>query len=633
MKANKVATDGLGTDDLIIINKPLKEDHMKRFINNYILLRHLHLQSRLMIYFSLLTIIPLFIVATVTYQSAERIIENNASIYTASKLQQSMNSVNLYFENADGLLQSIFFDRNLRQQIYNSKKSDFERTLAIAEVSRILKGYSYPNKYVGQIYIADLYDVFSSGPVVLNNLKKEEWFDEFWKSDDKFEIVPTHDASRYSFRLSNNIDTVITILRKYTNIEKNETLGIIGIDINYQYIYNVFENPEIDNGTTTLLITEQGEIVYSENQTLIGTTLERRLYEESFQSKSGSYRKTIDQVPYFIVYTTSEITNWKLIQLIPVNRLFEEAKKIKTNTLFVGFVCIILAMLLSVGASYSVSAPLKKLRRQMAKVEKGDMDVHMEISSSDEIAELSNSFNRMIKELSASIQKIYKDENIKKQIELNMLQQQINPHFLYNTLDSINWMARMQNSPNISSTITSLVKLLQASTYTNRDFITIGEEIDNIKNYIAIQKFRYGSMFEVVYDIDEAIIKKYTLKLILQTLVENAIYHGLEDKVEGGIIVIGGKIIENDICLWVEDNGKGIDQDKIDKILSKDIKESSRYSSIGISNTVKRIKLYYGEAYGLELKKLLDSGTKAVITIPIRSEERMKLDDQSDGRR
>jgi len=586
-----------------------------------------------MIYFSILTIIPLFIVATVTYQSAEKIIENNASIYTASKLQQTMNSVNLYLESADGLLQSIFFDRNLRQQIYNSKKSDFDRTLAIAEVSKILKGYSYSNKYVGQMYIANSSDVFSSGPVILNKLRKEEWFNKFWQSEDKFKIIPTHNASQYSPRLTNSIDTVITVLRKYTNIEKNEELGVIGIDINYQYIHNVFENPEIDNGTTTLLITEQGDIVYSEDQTLIGTTVDLKLYEEGLRGLSGSYRQTIDYVPYFVVYTTSEITNWKLIQLIPVDNLFKEAKKIKTKTLLVGFICIMLAMLLSVGASYSVSAPLKKLRRQMAKVEKGDMDVHMEISSSDEIAELSNSFNRMIKELSASIQKIYKDENIKKQIELNMLQQQINPHFLYNTLESINWMARMQNSPNISSTITALVKLLQASTYTERDFITIDEEIDNIKNYIAIQKFRYGNLFEVIYDIDEAIIKKYTLKLILQPLVENAIYHGLEDKTEGGIIVIGGGMRENGICLWVEDNGKGIDQDKIDQILSKDIKESSRYSSIGISNTVKRIKLYYGEAYGLELKSLLESGTKAVITIPVRSEERMKLDDQSDDRR
>ncbi len=605
---------------------------MKKFINRYILLRHLHLQSRLMIYFSLLTILPLYIVASVTYQSAETTIEKNASEYTASKLQQAINSVDLYIQSADNILQYIFFDRNLRQHIYDSQKSEFDRTVAMAEVTKILRGYVTPVKSIRQIYIVGQKDsIFASGSIMLEVLKDEEWFNQFREGKAKIAITPTHNAGLYSFQVFDSIDTVITILRKYTNIEKNEHLGVIGIDINYQYIYNIFDNSEINKDTTTMLITEQGEIVYNKDKSLIGTTLHSGTYQQVFQNKSGSYMEEIENISYFVVYTTSEKTNWKLVQSIPANKLFAEAKKIKTNTLFVGLACIMFALLLSVGASYSVSEPLKKLRREMAKVENGDLNVYMEISSRDEIGELSNSFNRMIQELSEAIKKIYQDENIKKQIELNMLQQQINPHFLFNTLDSINWMARIQNVPNISSTITSLVKLLQASTYTNRDFITIDEEIDNIKNYIAIQKFRYGDLFRVVYDIDEVILKKYTLKLILQPLVENAVYHGLEDKVEGGIITIGGKEIDHTIYLSVKDNGKGIDQGKIAQILSKDIKESSRYSSIGISNTAKRIKLYYGEAYGLELKKLEEGGTEAVIAIPVRLEERMKLDDQSDG--
>ena len=603
---------------------------MKRIINNYIFLRNLKLQSRLMICFSLLTILPLFIVASFTYQSAERTIKKNASDITASKLQQAINSVDLYIENADSVVQSIFFDSNLRQYIYDSHKSDYERAIALTEVQKILSGYIYPNKYIGQVYIVDRKNnIFASGSMILDILNKEEWFSRFVEGNDKMAIIPTHNAGNYMVRFNNNIDTVITILRKYTNIQNNELLGVIGIDINYQYIHNIFQNSEINNDTITMIVTEQGKMVYNKDRSLIDTEIDRGRYQQIFQNQSGSYIEVIDKISYFVVFTTSEKTDWKLVQLIPVNQLFAEAKSIKIKTLLVGMICTFFALLISVGASYSVSGPLKKLRREMVKVEKGDMNVHMEISSEDEIAELSNSFNHMIQELRASIQKIYEDENIKKQIELNMLQQQINPHFLFNTLDSINWMARMQNVPNISLTITSLVKLLQASTYTDRDFVTIEEELENIKNYIAIQKFRYGSQFEVIYEIEETIAKKYTLKLILQPLVENAIYHGLEDKVEGGIIVIGGSMIDNVIYLSVQDNGRGINQEKINQILAKDMKESSRYSSIGISNTAKRIKLYYGEKYGLELIKLEEGGTKAVITIPVRSEERVKLDDQS----
>ncbi len=607
---------------------------MIKFINRFILLRNMHLQSRLIIYFMILMIIPFYVVSSVVYYSAERTIQKNVSEFTASKLEQAINSVDLYIENADSVLQSIFFDSNLRQYIYDSRKSDYDRTIALSEVSKILSGYIYPTKYVGQIYIADLHDnIFASGSMMLDILKEEDWFQHFEEGNDKVAIIPTHNAGKYIVRLNDNIDTVITVLRKYTNIEVNEPLGIIGIDINYQYIHNVFQNTDINQDITTLMITENGEIVYNKDKSLVGNEIETDVYQQVFQNKSGSYSQKIDGTSYFVVYTTSKKTNWKLIQQIPVESLFAEARSIKTEILVVGIICSLFASMIAVVASYGVSAPLKRLRNEMAKVERGDLTVHIETANKDEVGELSNSFNRMVKELSASITRIYEDENIKKQIELNMLQQQINPHFLYNTLDSISWMARMHNAPNISTTITSLVKLLQASTYTNRDFVTVEEELENIKNYIAIQKFRYGNLFDVNYEIEEAILTKYTLKLILQPLVENAINHGLEDMTEGGMITVGGKMQDNTIHLWVEDNGIGIDQTKIEQILTKDMKESSRYNSIGISNTAKRIKLYYGDAYGLEFDRTKEKGTKVIISIPVRTEERLKLDDQSDNSR
>lgn len=604
---------------------------MKAFINKYILLRHVHLQSRLMIYFSILSILPLYIIGSVTYQSAERTIEKNATEYTVSKLQQSISSLDLYIENGDSVLQSLFFDRNLRQYIYDSKRSDFDRTVAISEVFRILNAYVYPTQYIRQIYIVDQDDgIFASGTVMLKNLKDESWFNEFFQGTEKMAVIPTHNAGRYIVRLDNRYDSVITILRKYVNIEKNEQLGVIGIDLGYQYIHNIFDTSELNEFSTTLLVTPRGDIVYAKNKELVGTQMSLANYSAIFENQSGSYIEIIDKVPYFVVYTTSEKTGWKLIQTLPTKQLFAEAQTIKTKNFFVGLVCVFFALLFSIGISYGISAPLKKLRTEMSKVEKGDLNVHMAINSNDEIGELSKSFNQMVGELNASIEKIYEDENIKKQIELNMLQQQINPHFLFNTLDSINWMARMQNVPNISTTITSLVKLLQASTYTNRDFVTITEEIENVKNYIAIQKFRYGSLFDVDYQIEDDVKDKYTLKLILQPLVENAIYHGLEDKVDGGKITIGGKIDKDSIVLWVEDNGKGIEQALIDQLLTKEEKTQQSYNSIGISNTAKRLKLYYGNAFGLELNKVVEGGTKATITIPVRTEERIKLDDKSD---
>ncbi len=584
-----------------------------------------------MTYFSLLTILPLYIVASTTYKSAEKTIKQNASLYSSAKLQQAINSVDLYVENADNIVQSLYFNNNLIQLINDSTKSEYDRSISMVEVQELLKSYIYPAKYISELYIIDTQNnVFASDRVSSEGLIKDQWYQEFRDGDSKQEILSTHDVGGY-FSKTGSLDTkVITILRKFTNIETKELIGVVGIDVNYSYICDIFEDDGSDDMTMTILCTDQGEVVYGQNTVEAGTILDKSRYQQVFDTPSGSYMQKIGQETYFVVFTTSEKMNWKLIQLIPTSSLFSEVKDIKLNTFFIGLLCIFFSMLLSVGASYSICVPIKKLRNEMAKVEKGDLDVHMDQFGKDEIGELSKSFNRMIEKLSASIWKIYENENAKKQIELNMLQQQINPHFLFNTLDSINWMARMQNAQNIATIITSLVKLLQASTYTNSDFVTIRDEIENVKNYIVIQKFRYGSKFDVIYDVEEDMKDNYTLKLILQPLVENAIYHGLEDKEEGGIITIGGRVREKSIQLYVEDNGKGIEQEKINQIFLEHNKESNRYSSIGISNTAKRIKLYYGENYGLEIMRIEQGGTRILITIPIRSTEREKLDTKLD---
>jgi len=599
---------------------------MNKFINKYILLRNIGFKYRLIIYFSLLTVIPIYIVAGVTYKNAERIIENNVTSLTSTKLQQVVTSLDIYIESADNVLQSIFFDETLSTDIYESGLGEYERVTAKQSAEKVLTGYLTPAKYIKQIYIVTFdEEVFASSYIFLEALKEESWFQEFFHGDKVFEIVPTHTSSAYSAKDFSKTASVITIIRKFIDIDENKTLGIIGLDIDYEYIKNIFEDTNEIEGVITLLFTDAGEHVYSSNMPEDALSLDD--FGSYIDKEDGNFSMEIGGMDYFAVYTRSEITDWKVIQLIPYENLFTEISEIRIKILYVGLVCIVVSLLAAVGASLTISSPIKRLSEEMHKVEKGDLSVQVPVNSNDEIAELTRSFNLMVRELSTSINKIYEDENTKKQIELRMLQQQINPHFLYNTLDSINWMARIQNASNIASTINSLVKLLQASTYTNKDFVTIQEEIENVKNYIAIQKFRYSSLFDVNYEIDDSITEYYTLKLILQPIVENAIHHGLEDITEGGKITIGARKSGENIELWVEDNGKGIDEEQLKIILEKDIKETTSYSSIGISNTEKRIKLYYGESYGLAFDTTKDKGTKVIVTIPIRSEERRKLND------
>ncbi|MDA3846648.1 MAG: sensor histidine kinase, partial [Vallitaleaceae bacterium] len=514
--------------------------------------------------------------------------------------------------------------------IINSANGDYERTVALRSVGDILRSDVVPSEYISQTYIIDNNEnVYASDSVDSDALIREEWYQAYRDSFEAKAIIPTHDTAKYFSRGGSEDTKVISILRKFKSIDLGESLGIIGIDISYRYLTNLFLDSQLNQATMTL-VTDYGEIVYDYDDVLVGNQIDLDMFSQVFENSSGSYNLSSNGLEYVVVYTTSPVTNWKLIHMIPANELFAEAQQIRNYIFMVGVLCVGLALVIASAVSYGISSPLTALKNGMRKVESGDLDVVMEVAFHDEVGVLSHSFNRMIDEISRYIKRIYEEEDIKKRIELNMLQQQINPHFLFNTLDSVIWMARMHNAPKVASIITSLVKLLQASTYTDSDFIQIHQEIENIKNYIAIQKFRYGSRFEFYYDIDENLKNIYTLKLILQPLVENAIYHGLEEIVEGGIISIKIKCDHDAVIMSVEDNGKGIDLNNIRQILNNDDKDEVHYNSIGISNTNQRIKMYYGDAYGLEMESIPSGGTRAIIRIPIRLKERTKLDDKSD---
>ena len=592
---------------------------MISFINKYIFLRDCNLQRKLIIHFSIIIGFSLVTIGLLSYQSAEKVIRDDVSLYAIERLQQVNKSIDVYLQDADNVVLTVFFDRNIRSYIYNSERGSYEKSSAQLEVNRILQGNVYARKDITQLFIVDRNNNLYSTNIgmSLDLFQKEKWFTQFTQNNDPKKFIPTHDETKYNPVSYLGSGRVVTILRKYSDLDKNLYLGTIGIDIDYRTIENIFQDVDVQNYKDISLIDNDGTIIYNHDEKTIGNKIDMNLYKDAFKNKYGSYLKTINSKKQLVIYSTSNISGWRLVQAIPVKRLLINATDVKNKTFLVGLLCLMLGITFSIGISYNVSNPVKKLIKEMKKVEEGNLDVKVDISSQDEIGQLSKSFNNMIFELNNLVRKIYEEENSKKQSELRLLQQQINPHFLYNTLDSINWMARIQNANNISATITSLIKLLQVNALVEKDFITIREEVEYVKNYIAIQKFRYGNRFEVIYEIDKEIEDSPVLKLILQPLVENAIKHGLEDVKENGIIKITGKRLVNNIVFWVEDNGLGIDEAKVLKLLNNEDEFNEHNLKIGIANTNRRVKLYYGNDFGLKIYNLSTGGTRAEIIIPL----------------
>ena len=258
----------------------------------------------------------------------------------------------------------------------------------------------------------------------------------------------------------------------------------------------------------------------------------------------------------------------------------------------------------------------------MKQAEMGDMDVKFDSHYRDEIGELGRSFNSMLERLKNLIRQNYEKQKKLRTQELKVLQMQINPHFLYNTIDTINWMAQSIDADKISEVAIALANYYRQSLSKGAEIIKISDEISQINSYLTIQKTRYEGHIDFRIDIDSDILGLYIPKLTLQPIVENAIYHGLREKEGGGIVEIRGFRENNRVIFYIKDNGRGMDQETLDKLI-KCIDTGVSSQGYGLSNVNERLKLYYGKEYGIGVESLAGCYTIVTITIPVAEKEDM----------
>lgn len=274
--------------------------------------------------------------------------------------------------------------------------------------------------------------------------------------------------------------------------------------------------------------------------------------------------------------------------------------------------------------SKSIYTPIKKLHDVTTTITKNDLQALMTSDNVDEITELGMSFNIMIGKIKELLDaKIKEQENLKK-AELRALQAQINPHFLYNTLDTIIWMAESKKTDRVVEMVTALSNFFRISLSKGMDWITIGEEVERINSYLTIQKMRYHDILDFKIEVDESISENTILKLMLQPLVENALYHGIKNKRQGGTITIRiRRKGVDEVLIEVEDNGIGFTPEKLVQLraeLEDDAGDMKLESGFGIGNVNKRIRLYYGKPYGLSIQSEYSTGTLVTLVIPAKME-------------
>ena len=413
----------------------------------------------------------------------------------------------------------------------------------------------------------------------------------------------------------------VVSLSRYVKVKLgNESInGVLIVDINFSGIEQVCRSAGLQDGSYLYLIDQNGEIIYHPRQQLVYSGIEAENNIKAVQYEDGSHFETFEDQKRMITIKTVGYTGWKLVAVTPESAYGSIDSQLYSSAIFI-FVIVAASMLfISNIISIRIADPIKSLQKGMKEIANGNLTLQLKGEGSTEIKQLTTSINAMVQNMRELLDSAIAEQESKRKMELDALQTQINPHFLYNTLDSIVWMVENERYEGAVTMISALAKLFRISLSRGKSIITIADEIQHAESYLIIQSVRYKNKFTYRLEIDESLLHYTTIKLVLQPFIENAIYHGLQymEEDDGGELIV--RLFEKDdlIYLQVEDNGAGMTPETLDHLFDEKKKEKrQKGSGIGVINVKKRLDIYYGSPYGLSVESEADEGTTITICLP-----------------
>jgi two-component system, sensor histidine kinase YesM len=424
-------------------------------------------------------------------------------------------------------------------------------------------------------------------------------------------------------RQINSSEHYVNYMNKFLDNKFNRS-GVLIVGINTD---NLFEYTEVfcrEVFDFAYIINSKGELIFKVGSIKFGEDLLKIGLEPS--DTASSKHTTIRGVEYLVFNKPLSFnTDWKLIGAVSYDKLTKNVKLMSYTIYIIGIICIIMVIMVSFGIARNITEPIIQINNSIRYLDKGEWPEPLNVKSEDELKHLVDGFNRMVVNLKALFKKIYDEEENKKKAEikalefqLELLQSQINPHFIYNTLNTFSFFALKNGDEKLRELIQAFNSLLRASISVESSFVTIAKELDLTDKYLQIQESRYGNIFQIQYIVPEELLQYKIPKLILQPLVENAIFHGIAPKGSNGTIRI--EFIQEDECIRVKivDDGVGIDEKEIPQILNGRRKQEAKgFNNIGIVNIKERLKLYFGEQYDMKISSSLGFGTTIEFSIPL----------------
>lgn len=573
-------------------------------------------------------IVPLTVVGIISYNKSSAVLRQEASQSSWQIIEQVKSHIEYYIRDFEIDSIKMLNQPDMKRLLLMSNTEEVQQSGIRKPIMQLFKDTAYSRSDLSRItLILDGIMIFDTAGVESafsdHELENEEWY----------RSVPMNGDIRLVSRLLNwgeRTEPVISIVKQVINPQTLEPAGMLIMDVNLKRIQEIADKVTVGRSGYLSILDEQGRYVYHPDIRMLGRTAVIHKLDWLLQKESG-YFQTGDEP--FYTFSRSAYLHWHMVTIMPSEELNQGVEYIGHTIWVTVCVALIAAYLFAIGFAASIVGPIRKLQFFMKRVKEGDFAARVTVESKDEIGYLANDFNQMVKTLQVLMDEIYSsklreaDLSLRqKETELKVLQSQVNPHFLYNSLETVRGMALVHGMGDIATLASSLAKLLRYNLNNNAPIVSLREEVAICELYLKIQKFRFENKLEYQMDIPSWAMELGIVKFSLQPIVENCVIHGMEPRAESVIIRISASQREDGSYeVTIEDSGAGMSPERL-AFVQKDLRDKEVIDDgahIGIMNVHWRIRHLYGEQYGLQVDSRQGVGTTVKVLLPLLKEKDM----------
>lgn len=586
------------------------------------------LESRIYTIFTLMVFVSIIIMQLVSFRFTINTVRSSTLDSNRAMLLQLVKQMDSYIEGMEQVSMAVAEDDEiqslLKEVLPERRGTDTDLFYSIQD--------RLHNYIQAREDISDILVIGDNGIIIPSDLEAEinpwtsvmekDWYSGAEKAFDRMVVS----SSYVQNIIKNRYSWVVSLSRAILSREDRKIMGVLLVDLKFNRIKELCESLVIGRKGYNFILDNEGNYVFHPTQQLVYSSIKEEPIRRILSLIEDPERTSFQEGDRYFMVETSPLTGWHVVSVTHDSDIVTDWKYVQIIYALIGLILFLVVGVATNKISSGITKPVRKLQEIMQSVDTGEFQLVGSIKATDEIRELAREYDIMVGRIRELMEANIREQEFKRKSDLKALQAQINPHFLYNTLDSIIWMGEMGQSEKVVQMTSALSKLFRISISKGRELILIRDEIEHVRSYLTIQEMRYKDKFQYEMDIDPDLWELITLKITLQPIVENAIYHGIKELDYEGYIAISGWLDGEVIVLEVKDNGQGMDEKQLQEMvqgLETPLEKRPLFSrqGMGVRNVHERIRLYFGQEYGLYCFSTPGKGTTIQVRMPVSTME------------